>query len=107
MSKVIPFQDLRLEFVEWDLRPADEVGCADVLTLYDGPTVSDPLIAEYCGSDYPDVTSMTSDQILVEFQSLDFYYPYDGKFRVKFSSINVTGKWLTLDCGCSIVDLFC
>ena len=77
--------------MEWNVRPPDGGVCADKVVLYDGPSVTDPVIGEYCGPEFPDVTSMTSQHILVVFQSVQYYYAWDGKFRVKFTAINVTG----------------
>ena len=48
-----PNVPIALTFTEFDLRPAFPDGCADLLTVYDGPDSGAPILGEFCAGPAP------------------------------------------------------
>ncbi|CAL9689323.1 unnamed protein product [Knipowitschia caucasica] len=79
-----------------DFQMENNEGCNfDFVALFDGPTVTHPLLGKYCGADMPPKTVTTSNQLLVVFKS-DFNiggrgfkaYYYSGECQQVLSGIS-------------------
>lgn len=63
-SELHPFGSVELRFVDFDLEPGN-----DVLTIYNGPTTSSDIVAQYTGNDVPEDLIIFDKEVLIDFTS--------------------------------------
>jgi len=82
---------LKVEFLEFDVEENDWWGgCWDELFIYNGPSVSAPLIGSYCGNNWPPIITSTHPSGALTFRFTSDEYVDMGGWKAKLSCVVTT-----------------
>lgn len=91
---VAPMQSfLKAEFLEFEVEENEwDGGCWDELRVYNGPSVSSPLVGTYCGNNWPPVITSTHPSGALTFKFISDNYIDMGGWKARLSCIHVMGQ---------------